>query len=44
MKQNSAIADLLKVMAKLRSPTGCPWDREQSHRTLRRHAIEEVYE
>jgi len=31
-------------MAKLRSPTGCPWDREQNHLTLRRHAIEEVYE
>src|SRR5690242_1342140 len=44
MKKNSAIADLLKVMAKLRSPKGCPWDREQSHMTLRRHAIEEVYE
>ena len=44
MKKNSAIADLIKVMAKLRSPTGCPWDREQSHLTLRRHAIEEVYE
>ena len=44
MKKSSAIEDLLKVMAKLRSPTGCPWDREQSHLTLRRHAIEEVYE
>jgi MazG family protein len=44
MKRNSAIDDLLKVMARLRSPTGCPWDREQSHMTLRRHAIEEVYE
>ncbi len=42
--KNSAINDLLKVMVKLRSPTGCPWDREQSHLTLRRHAIEEVYE
>src|SRR5580698_872431 len=31
-------------MARLRSPTGCPWDREQSHMSLRRHAIEEVYE
>ena len=31
-------------MARLRSPTGCPWDREQNHYTLRRHAIEEVYE
>jgi uncharacterized protein YabN with tetrapyrrole methylase and pyrophosphatase domain len=44
MKKQPAINDLLKVMAKLRSPTGCPWDREQSHMTLRRHAIEEVYE
>ena len=44
MKKKPAINDLLKVMAKLRSPTGCPWDREQDHLTLRRHAIEEVYE
>jgi uncharacterized protein YabN with tetrapyrrole methylase and pyrophosphatase domain len=44
MKKPPAINDLLKVMARLRSPTGCPWDREQSHMTLRRHAIEEVYE
>ena len=43
-KTSSAIKDLLKVMARLRSPTGCPWDREQNHRMLRRHAIEEVYE
>jgi uncharacterized protein YabN with tetrapyrrole methylase and pyrophosphatase domain len=44
MKKKPAIEDLLRVMAKLRSPTGCPWDREQTHLTLRRHAIEEVYE
>jgi MazG family protein len=44
MKRKPAINDLLKVMARLRSLTGCPWDREQSHMTLRRHAIEEVYE
>ena len=44
MKRKPAIEALLKVMARLRSPTGCPWDREQSHMTLRRHAIEEVYE
>jgi len=31
-------------MATLRSPTGCPWDREQDHKTLRYHAVEEVYE
>src|SRR3989442_9274059 len=44
MKKNSAIGDLLKVMARLRSPTGCPWDREQDHKSLRFHAVEEVYE
>jgi MazG family protein len=44
LKKKSAIEDLLRVMAKLRSPRGCPWDREQTHLSLRRHAIEEVYE
>lgn len=44
MKKSASIDDLLNVMAKLRSPTGCPWDREQTHLSLRRHAIEEVYE
>src|SRR5712675_212651 len=39
-----AINELLRVMARLRSPTGCPWDREQDHMTLREHAVEEVYE
>jgi NTP pyrophosphatase (non-canonical NTP hydrolase) len=39
-----AINELLKVMARLRSPKGCPWDREQDHMTLRWHAVEEVYE
>ena len=39
-----AILELLDVMAKLRSPEGCPWDREQDHKTLRFHAVEEVYE
>ncbi len=31
-------------MAVLRSPGGCPWDREQTHETLRAHLIEETYE
>jgi XTP/dITP diphosphohydrolase len=44
MKKRSAINDLLGVMAKLRSPQGCPWDREQNHCSLRFHAVEEVYE
>lgn len=40
----SAIDDLLGVMARLRGPGGCPWDREQDHTTLRWHAVEEAYE
>jgi len=44
MKKVSAIDELLRIMARLRSPDGCPWDREQSHRSLRFHAVEEVYE
>jgi XTP/dITP diphosphohydrolase len=44
MKRHSAITDLLSIMARLRSPRGCPWDREQNHMTLRWHAVEEVYE
>jgi uncharacterized protein YabN with tetrapyrrole methylase and pyrophosphatase domain len=44
MKKTSAIEDLIQVMARLRSPTGCPWDREQDHNSLRYHAVEEVYE
>lgn len=39
-----SINALLDVMARLRSPEGCPWDREQDHRSLRFHAVEEVYE
>ena len=32
------------VIACLRAPDGCPWDREQTHQTLKRYAVEEVYE
>src|SRR5215510_2416910 len=44
MKKGPPINELLRIMARLRSPTGCPWDREQDHKTLRFHAVEEVYE
>jgi uncharacterized protein YabN with tetrapyrrole methylase and pyrophosphatase domain len=43
-KWRSALGDLLHIMARLRSPKGCPWDREQDHKSLRWHAVEEVYE
>ena len=35
---------LREVMATLRSPDGCPWDRKQTHESLREYSIEEVYE
>jgi tetrapyrrole methylase family protein/MazG family protein len=35
---------LVAVMAWLRAPGGCPWDREQTHATLRTYLIEEAYE
>jgi uncharacterized protein YabN with tetrapyrrole methylase and pyrophosphatase domain len=38
------IDQLLNIMARLRAPDGCPWDREQDHLSLRWHAVEEVYE
>lgn len=37
-------SDLLSIMARLRAPDGCPWDREQTHATLLPHLIEEAYE
>jgi len=35
---------LVAVQARLRAPNGCPWDREQTHQTLRTYLIEEAYE
>jgi MazG family protein len=40
----SAFARLVDIMARLRAPGGCPWDREQSRETLRPYVIEEAYE
>ena len=36
--------DLVKLMQKLRSPNGCPWDREQTYATLAPMLLEEAYE
>src|ERR1700728_1582961 len=38
------VARLREIVATLRAPDGCPWDREQTHASLRAGAIEEVYE
>jgi MazG family protein len=42
--QLTEVARLRDIVAKLRAPDGCPWDREQTHSSLRASAIEEVYE
>ena len=38
------LEELIAVIAKLRAPDGCPWDREQTHSSLRPNMIEEAYE
>jgi MazG family protein len=42
--QLPGIDQLIDIVAKLRGPGGCPWDREQTHATLRAGLIEEAYE
>lgn len=36
--------DLVQLMAKLRAPDGCPWDRKQTHESLKPYLVEEAYE
>lgn len=43
-KERYTFADLRTVVELLRSPEGCPWDREQTHESIRKDFIEEVYE
>ena len=38
------VQDLIHLMARLRAPDGCPWDREQTHQSLAKYLIEEAYE
>ena len=39
-----ALAELVEVVARLRAPDGCPWDKAQTHRTLIPYLLEEAYE
>jgi len=43
-KENYNFEDLKEIMHILRSENGCPWDREQTHRSIRNNFIEEAYE
>jgi MazG family protein len=40
----ASLAQLLAIMARLRAPGGCPWDREQTHASIKPNLIEESYE
>ena len=43
-KERYTMEDLLGIMKLLRSPDGCPWDREQTHKSIRTNFLEEAYE
>ncbi len=43
-KSNYNFEDLVRIMELLRSDNGCPWDREQTHKSIRQNFIEETYE
>lgn len=43
-KDRYDVQDLLEIMRLLRSPEGCPWDREQTHRSIRGDFLEETHE
>lgn len=43
-KDKYGFDDLVRIVSILRSPGGCPWDREQTHKSIRANFIEETYE
>lgn len=44
LPEGTAFESFHEIVAHLRAPNGCPWDREQTHRSLRTHLLEETYE
>ncbi len=44
LKDKYTIDDLIEIMARLREPDGCPWDRVQTHQSIKKSMIEETYE
>ncbi|MBE6713226.1 MAG: MazG family protein [Ruminococcaceae bacterium] len=43
-KKHFDFSDLMELVALLRAPDGCPWDREQTHESIRNNFVEEAYE
>ena len=44
LKDKYNIDDLIAIIKVLRAPGGCPWDREQTHESIKKNFIEETYE
>jgi len=44
VKESASLETFAETIARLRAPDGCPWDIEQTHKTLRPHLLEEAYE
>jgi tetrapyrrole methylase family protein/MazG family protein len=44
MSSGAAFTELVRIMERLRGPNGCPWDREQTHESIKPYLIEEAYE
>ena len=42
--EGTSLESFAEIVAHLRAPNGCPWDREQTHESLRKHLLEESYE
>ncbi len=43
-EHKTSFEELVEVMARLRGEGGCPWDREQTHQSLKPYLLEEAYE
>jgi len=44
LARSGSVASYQDLVARLRAPGGCPWDRQQTHQSLRSHLLEEAYE
>ena len=42
--EGTSFESFVEIVAHLRAPDGCPWDKEQTHESLRKHLLEEAYE
>ena len=44
LEEGASFESFAEIVAHLRAPDGCPWDKEQTHESLRKHLLEESYE